>query len=188
MNKRRSILLALVVLLQVAVLAWVATTNARVMMFGEAVVLKTMPVDPLDPFRGEYVRLSYEVSRLDLNQVPHAPAVEELGTDDPVVLWMSQPEGRDEWKVSFVSTAENPPEMIGGVPMKGRVTYNEYPQCASCERNLHIEFGIEQFFTPQGEAILIERAPQDSITVRVRVWNGTPRIEKVLKDGVEIVY
>lgn len=37
---------------------------------GTEVILKTEPVDPRDLFRGDYVVLNYEISTLDLEEIP----------------------------------------------------------------------------------------------------------------------
>lgn len=48
--------------LQLAVLAFMAGEREAVLAYGRQVWLKTVPVDPQDLFRGDYVRLSYEAS------------------------------------------------------------------------------------------------------------------------------
>lgn len=50
------------VLFQFLVLAWMAGERELVYMTGRTVYLRTMPVDPRDYFRGDYVHLNYEIS------------------------------------------------------------------------------------------------------------------------------
>jgi len=52
------------VLLQFLVLAWMAGERELVFRTGRTVYLRTMPVDPQDHFRGDYVRLNYEISSI----------------------------------------------------------------------------------------------------------------------------
>ncbi|OIO30741.1 hypothetical protein AUJ77_01795 [Candidatus Nomurabacteria bacterium CG1_02_43_90] len=40
---------------------------------GQEVLLKTLPVDPRDFFRGDYVVLRYDISRINLSYYPDAP-------------------------------------------------------------------------------------------------------------------
>lgn len=47
---------------QVAVLAWMAGEREWVIHTGRPALLRTAPVDPRDPMRGDYVRLAYEIS------------------------------------------------------------------------------------------------------------------------------
>jgi uncharacterized membrane-anchored protein len=55
------------VALQVAVPAAVAGMRARDVASAQHVLLRVEPVDPRDPFRGQYVALSYEISALPHN-------------------------------------------------------------------------------------------------------------------------
>jgi len=52
------------VLFQFLVLAWMAGEREFVYRTGRTVYLRTMPVDPQDRFRGDYVRLNYEISTI----------------------------------------------------------------------------------------------------------------------------
>lgn len=52
------------VLFQFLVLAWMAGEREFVYRTGRTVYLRTMPVDPQDHFRGDYVRLNYEISSI----------------------------------------------------------------------------------------------------------------------------
>ncbi|MFN3875324.1 MAG: GDYXXLXY domain-containing protein [Flavobacteriales bacterium] len=49
-----------IALAQLAVLAWMVVRHDRVLSEGEAFHFRTAPIDPRDPFRGEYVRLGFE--------------------------------------------------------------------------------------------------------------------------------
>lgn len=56
---RNALLFGLVVLVQLAVPAWMIREHERVRNEGELFKFRTAPVDPRDPFRGEYVRLDF---------------------------------------------------------------------------------------------------------------------------------
>lgn len=60
---RKALLFALVALAQLAVLAWIIIDHQRVRSEGAVFKFRTAPVDPRDPFRGEYVRLDFEVEQ-----------------------------------------------------------------------------------------------------------------------------
>ena len=38
---------------------------------GQKILLKTIPLDPRDLFRGDYVVLNYEISQLNLDSIKH---------------------------------------------------------------------------------------------------------------------
>ncbi len=51
---------ALMVLFQLAVPGWMFVQQERVLTEGEVLLFRTAPIDPRDPFRGEYVALNFE--------------------------------------------------------------------------------------------------------------------------------
>lgn len=87
--KRKTLLFLLVAAAQLAVPAFMLIGHERVRNEGAIFNFRTAPVDPRDPFRGEYVRLDFEVENgrwilplLDKDGMPrvqHAFAV--LGAD-----------------------------------------------------------------------------------------------------------
>jgi uncharacterized membrane-anchored protein len=84
---------------------WVAT--------GERILLVTEPVDPRDIFRGDYVRLTYEISTLDLNRLGVS---ERFKPRDKIYVTLE----RDEngiYRASFVSKrrAEGKPFIQGRI-------------------------------------------------------------------------
>ncbi len=117
MNKRNLILigLAVVVVLQLAVPAWMILERERTLREGQVFKFKTRPVDPADAFRGRYVFLSLEP---DAVKVPDAGAwrygqkafaVLGTGTDGFVLvkrLERTRPAGESALQVR-VSWADN---------------------------------------------------------------------------------
>ena len=95
------------------------------------VLLRVAPVDPRDPFRGQYVALRYEIARL-------APPRAADGDTVYVRLY----ENRGVWAGSYATTDR--PD--GGTYIRGRV------------RQGQIEFGIEQFYADENEARRYETA------------------------------
>ncbi|MBK6341440.1 MAG: GDYXXLXY domain-containing protein [Flavobacteriales bacterium] len=57
---RKPLLFLGIALAQLAVPAWMIAGRERVLSQGEVFKFKTAPIDPRDPFRGEYVRLDFE--------------------------------------------------------------------------------------------------------------------------------
>ena len=56
----KAVLLAVVVLLQLGALAWMIRDHEHVLERGTVYKFRTAPIDPRDPFRGEYVVLNFE--------------------------------------------------------------------------------------------------------------------------------
>jgi uncharacterized membrane-anchored protein len=59
----------ILILIQVFLLAGIILYRQYWVATGERIILVTEPVDPRDLFRGDYVRLNYEISTLDLNML-----------------------------------------------------------------------------------------------------------------------
>jgi uncharacterized membrane-anchored protein len=129
-HRRRLLFVALVAaqaLLPLLLIAW----NEQALASGTRVTLRTVPVDPIDPFRGRYVTLNYVIST--------APA----GYGPSATVYVPLREGDDAW-LGGVPTSMQPGE---GTFIRGRV--------GSSGR---IEFGIERYFTDEDEAQRLEAA------------------------------
>jgi uncharacterized membrane-anchored protein len=121
-------LVAALVLVPLGLIAW----NEYRLSSGERILLRVQPVDPNDPFRGEYVELTYPISRLG------TPRGVEAGSSVYVPL---RKRGR-VWTGDHVEL-EEPDE---GTFIRGRVAGSG------------IRFGIETFFVEEGQARRYERA------------------------------
>jgi uncharacterized membrane-anchored protein len=135
MTPRARIAFGVVVAAMVAVPLVLIGWNEWKLSSGKTVVLQVEPVDPLDPFRGEYVALSYPIGRL---QTPG------LETGDTVYVPLHPEGGR--WTGSK-ATATRPDD---GTFIRGRVSHPGL-----------IEFGIETFYVEEGQARRYEEAMFD---------------------------
>jgi len=125
--------------------------------FGQEILLKTAPVDPRDLFRGDYVTLSYEISRVELNNIPYDS---NFSSGETIYAALSKEE--KFWTIDSVSHTK--PNLDNNqVCMKGRVT--------SCFNNqVFVKWGIESYFVPEGGGALIEsqrNAENTSVIVSV---------------------
>lgn len=139
---------------------------------GDEYLVKTQPVDPRDLFRGDYVILSYDVSRIDLNDVKTDSSNYEIGEDVFVII---------EKDVQGYLTAEEisryPPSNENLKFIKAKVTRNS-------SNSLRLEYGIESYFVPEGEGREIERYRGDGMDVKIAVdKKGNAIIKELLIDG-----
>jgi uncharacterized membrane-anchored protein len=144
----RKVLMGVAVGFQLLVLGFMAGEREWVVLKGRTVYLRTQPVDPRDPFRGDYVRLDYEVNHVATNAV----AADLLARGD---RWNR---GRkvyavlscDEDGFGSVShlTGKKPDE---GLFLRGRSSffYSGNPVMA-------VNYGIEAYFVEQGAGRKIE--------------------------------
>jgi len=125
-----------------------------------SVLLRTLPVDPRDLLRGDYMILNYEISS------PPAGMVQSLGPvgygESVYALLRKDPEG---FAVINSLQLDEPPEgklFIRGQLQSGRIIYD-----------------MEKYFVPEGMG-----TPVGTITVRAALrGNGQPQIKTVYLDG-----
>lgn len=116
----------------VFLLGW-ATYHENVRRTAPTIRLKTLPVDPRDILRGDYMILNYEISRVgkELSRDPNA--------DGPVFIVL-KPEGRHHVVAEVLTvepTAEDPRLWV-------------HAEASADVATLHLDYGIERFFVPEG--------------------------------------
>lgn len=109
---------------------------------GEKVLLKTVPVDPRDLFRGDYVVLRYDISNLALNEFENSNL--EIVEGNTVFIEL----GKDEkyWVAADIHKEKVESKLL----LKGRVKSKR-------GETLNMEYGIESFFIPEGTGGELQR-------------------------------
>lgn len=142
---------------------------------GRQILLKTVPVDPRDLFRGDYITLRYKISTLDLNKVP-TDYVDfktgnkiylSLGKEDdygvPLKIYRNSPEGKELF-------------------LKGRIK-------DAHGKVLTVEYGIESYFVPEGKGKEMERAGEKTPDVKISIDKfGNAAIKSLLMEGKEVTF
>lgn len=167
------------VALQVAILLAMVALHNYTLLTGEPVMLKTAPIDPWDPFRGEYVSLRYEISTLE-GSLPTAGGPYE--SDQRV--WVTLRQGDPYWTAVAVSD-QRPATAAGEVAIRGRILWVEPPMSDQPGR-INLRYGIEQFYVPEGQGKDLEGRVVD-MAVEARVdRTGRAAIHTVYLEGEPI--
>ncbi|MCH7972072.1 MAG: GDYXXLXY domain-containing protein [Chloroflexi bacterium] len=197
-----------VIVVQVVFLLGLVGYRESILTLGRTAVLQTVPVDPRDLFRGEFVVLRYEISTLGTGEnVPPGvglPVPPEGGENGPPAEGEINPPRRveivppsktylllgeinkgdtvyvglpgdddDLFQLLHVQTGGPSPKT--DLFIRGRVTEKRGD-------TITIEYGIEQYFVPEGKGLAIERA--DDVKVRVSInRSGTAAIKELIVDG-----
>lgn len=180
--------LATALLLGLVLLALVEQ-RARILRGGAEIRLRSVPVDPRDLFRGDYVILAYPISTVEADAAGQ-PAFER-GERVYVSL------GRDEQGFARATgvTRDWPKAGDGTVVIAGRVTStsacatneNGDVDCSGRRNRLRIAYGLESYFVPQGEGKAIETTDKARIEVVAAVSSsGEAAIKRLLIDGKPI--
>jgi uncharacterized membrane-anchored protein len=155
----------LIIIFQVLILVGWTGYNEISIASGQTVVLQTVPVDPMDLFRGEYVQLSYTISTI--RDIPGASA---LKNGDKAYVHLEQ--DGDVWEAIEVSTTRHDDWDIF---ITGKVTRLWNNQAT-------IEYGIESYFVPEGKGPEIERARDLKGRVAIN-GAGQAFIKELIVDG-----
>lgn len=141
---------------------------------GTEVLLKTRPVDPRDLFRGDYVILSYDISRFDAGDM-RASLVRHFREGDRVYVTLDT----DAQYASIKQVHYDSPR--GEIFLKGRVARVRGDQVT-------ITYGIESYFVPEGEGRQIERRRnRGKVDVLAAVdRGGNVMIKELLLDNEEV--
>lgn len=168
-------------LLQIGFLGWIIAERAAILRNGQEVLLKVEPVDPRDLLRGDYVFLSYEISRIPVELIADVPAG-KLTTDDGRLLVRIKKSEDGYWRPA-AAWLGTPPSSPGAdeVDIAGHIAPGWQLMPGT---TLSPDYGIERFYLPEGEGLAIEK------DMRVRPFgiraaiaaNGTAQI-KALVDG-----
>lgn len=171
----------LAVVLQVCVLAYMAGEREWILRNGSPILLRTSPIDPNDPMRGDYVRLDYDISTVTKEQCRDG------------ALKMFAPDGyvySRQWRDTRVyatlkvnetgiaeldSVSDRVPD--SGLYIRGRIE-------SVNDRTLRIRYGIEALFMQQGTAQKLEntrRHDRPGVPLDMKVALGSSGIA-VLRD------
>ncbi|MBK8699066.1 MAG: GDYXXLXY domain-containing protein [Saprospiraceae bacterium] len=139
----------------------------RVFQTGTDIVLQTVPVDPRDLFRGDYVELQYDISRLDLDTLGYSGA--PFTKDETVYLLL-------EIVNDFASPVKVSREKFkDGLFIRGTVE-------SSYGHIINVAYGIEHYFVEEGKGKEIERE-RGRMSIQVTVdKSGTALIKKLLPE------
>lgn len=168
----------IVVVLQTAALAYMILDRQHMLEASRVVTLKIVPVDPQDIFRGDYVTLSYDISRLDVNALAGDDQFESGET--AYVKLQKQADGL--WKAIAIS--HNPghePDLIS-VRAQIQSTDGLNPGAASY---VSVTYGVESYFVPQGTGHAIEvQARNGGLSADIAVdANGRAAIKALRRNG-----
>jgi uncharacterized membrane-anchored protein len=175
-------LFAAAALIQIALVAAMIIDRAAILRDGTEVTLQTGAVDPRDPLRGDYVTLSYFISRMPAGALRDQPS----SSRDPIVFVKLVPAGDGTYGGISVHTEPVPvtsPEVL----IRGRVIYGA--SCGSSSNafcdTLQIRYNLESYFVPEGEGKKLEAARnQRKVRVVAAVLpSGRAAIKRLLIDG-----
>ena len=147
----RSAVIAVCVFAQALILAYMVFGREAVISNGTSISIATAPLDPRDPFRGDFVRLRYGLNSLAHAPTRWTPADAELRKGDKVyAVLQERPGGLHD--VAYFTNVE-PDSATGTLFLRGRLR-TDNPGIGL--NRVDVGYGIEQLFVEQGRGIDIE--------------------------------
>lgn len=170
MNKKK--IFIIIGILWIVVLGGFIAYKEVILRTGNEVLLKTVPVDPQDLFRGDYVILRYDISTI--NTSDYTTSSFEHGDTIYVSLDL------DKTKIASISdiSAKKPEE---GIFIKGKVV-------SVFSGRLRVEYGVESYFVPEGRGGEIENKSGRIYTKAAIDGSGNAVIKALVYDGEEISF
>jgi uncharacterized membrane-anchored protein len=154
----------LVVLAQILVLGFMAGQREYILRFGSTVYLRTAPIDPRDIFRGDFVRLDYEISRIEVSAMKGTLKEHLLDRDKVVYAVLSQgAEGLA--RLDYATDVEPDQDLY----IRGRLIGGG--RFSAGRGSGRMKYGIEQLFVEQGAGRAIEkrRGGRDGLQIPLEV-------------------
>lgn len=164
---------------QALVLGYMVWDRESLLATGRQISLDVRPVDPRSLFRGDYVILSYDISRIPAAMFPAATRIAER-----YAVRLRHQDGA--WKVVGVTRSLPHLETENEIVLAGHVRY--LPEKRDAESHVLMSYGIESFFVPEGAGRDIETAIGPG---RVRAdlsvaTSGEAAIKALVVDGQRI--
>lgn len=181
MNAVRKLIIsiAIVALAQTAVLAYMVTDRVRLLSSGREITLPIIPVDPRDLFRGEYVRLGYDIGRVPVGLLD-GPVP---GANEPFYVVIER-QADGAWKPIKVSRAFPKETAPDRVVLKGRSAFSSSPW-RTPNTVQQVRYGIESYFVPEGQGKRLEDlAREKRMAALIAVDSGgNAAIKGIIIDG-----
>lgn len=152
---------AVVAVAQLALVGIAVAPQLSARLTGENHLLRVAPLDPIDPYRGAYARLSYPDLQPSRDDTDSSIGVLDDGEDGAVYITLRQ--DGDVW-VADEWSRQRPAEQ---------------PYLACDDRSWQVNCGIESIFLPQDEALAMERDLSDGAFAQVRVdrWGNAALVD-----------
>jgi uncharacterized membrane-anchored protein len=166
-------LLLIVLALQCAWMLGTVAVQEYQRVRGEIVLLETRPVDPRDMLRGDYVILSYAISRVPQSLLQPA-STNSVPLDEKVYVLL---EKRGQFHEAVSVSLEQPRIKPGQQLICGTTQYGWIPSGSNAVIN--IRYGLERYYVPEGTG-----NPRGKLTVEaVLSKSGRASIKEVFIDG-----
>ncbi|WP_226576857.1 GDYXXLXY domain-containing protein [Halobacillus litoralis] len=148
------------VLLQVFFLILMSVSYYAMDIFGETITLKTVPVDPRDPFYGDYITLEYEIE-----QIPKEKwAVEKPLTRGEKVFLLLEKSESEVYELVRASTIW-PDASNAQVVLSSKYRWSD-----SSTAQYQVDIGLDRFYIEENSGALWEQRKERVAEIVLAPW------------------
>jgi len=170
-SKRNKFIIAIAI--QTAILFFIILFKLLILSGGEEVFLKIRPVDPRDPFRGDYITFQYDISRIKGSLFDSS---EKIKYGDKIYIPLLK---RKNYHVATNRISKNKPDT--GIFIKGAV--NDIRQKGDSLDEVFVSYGIEEYFIPENSGRNVNFNGQNTFAKVVLDKNGNAVLKNVYVNG-----
>lgn len=169
--------IAVIAIVMTLLLVGMVTKKQYTLNTGALIELKTQPIDPRSLFRGDYVRLSYAINRLE---VAAYPVLKSMNNHDEVFVTLTNKGAL--WEAVSVSDTY-PEHKPGDVVIRGEINQSARMRRAMGDL-VPVRYGIENYFVAEDEGQVLEGLRnQQKVSLQIAVDHfGNAGIKAVLVD------
>jgi uncharacterized membrane-anchored protein len=168
-----------VVALQTVALVYMIVDRQHMLDASRVATLKVVPVDPQDLFRGDYVVVSYDISRLDLKAIGGEDNF-NFGDTAYVTVRKSADGSWTAVAITHTPGTASPDD----IPIRATITSADN-STAEGPSFVSLTYGVESYFVPQGTGHDIEKQARDhKLSIDIAVdEHGRAAIKALRGDG-----
>ncbi|MDX2507609.1 MAG: GDYXXLXY domain-containing protein [Gammaproteobacteria bacterium] len=186
--------IVLIIVMQILFLMAMIANRQSILSSDIIVVLETRPIDPRSLFRGDYVRLKYDINNLQLDELS-GDRTFKINDTVYVVLEQNGPfwdaQGIYLQRPVLPESPANSPKkrrhvIRGVIKTVNNRHWSRDDKTVVDVTSLRVSYGIENYFVPEGEGLKLERPePGDKVTLEVALdKDGRAAIKTLLLNGV----
>jgi len=170
--RKRSRLLAGLVLIQVIVLIGISLSFYAVGWFGKEIRLQTVPIDPRDLIYGDYVVLKYDINQIDTSLWKGPGAIYKDSKELYVVIKPDENSPKKTYKA--IGIYDQKPTVHGNeVALRATFDYRE-------DRYIHVKYGLETYYIAENTGKQLEDQVGTLVSkVKVAPWG------RAVLEGIE---
>lgn len=137
------------------------------LMFGKTIKLRTRPYDPTDIFRGDYIRLEYDIGTISMKDVRMTE--EELERTHKIYVALKEDNGIHV--VDYVTDKKPSGDYIVGANRDRYVVRGG--GIDGSDRGITLDYGIDTFFVEENTGYELEdMARKGDLIAEVRIFGG----------------